>query len=579
MSDPARVLIVAASLGTSARHAPLGAARIVSALKAHPVFAGRIDPKLLAVSASCDPDRLVRDILDRRPRAVGFSVYVWNRDLLLSAARSLRRALPGLILFAGGPEATADPDGIRSEGALNFVVEGEGEESAPPALERALAGADPGSIPGVRAAWPLVGSHARPPDDPAPQRAVDSRARAPDIRPRADLSHVPSPYLDGTLDVSEYGGALWELARGCPFACHFCYESKGCRGVRRFPDERIRAELRAFVQGGAREVFVLDPTFNANPEKAREILTLLRREAPGIHFTFEIRSEFLDAAQARLFGSIPCSVQVGLQSARPEVLAGVGRPGFDRRDFRRRMALLSAAGVVFGLDLIYGLPGDDLAGFRESLDYALSLAPNHLDVFRLSVLPGTALADRAEKLGLVHETRPPYGVLSSPSFSAGDLARAENLARATEVFYTRGRAVGWFLSVLRPLRGKPSAFLEGIVEESRERLGARRTSNATGEPIHKDIEVFQLRILESAYRAAGAENLFPVARDLVTLHGAWTRALAEGETTRLRLSRNPEDLFGPASRDPARLARAVPEKPGVWVVGPGRGGPRIESPG
>ncbi|HRY81922.1 MAG TPA: radical SAM protein, partial [Spirochaetia bacterium] len=400
MTGPVRVLIVAASLGGSARHTPLGAARIVSALKACPASAGKIEPELLAVTVPGDPARLARTALDRRPRAVGFSLYVWNRDLLLAAARDLRRDRPDLVLFAGGPEATADPAGVRAEGGLDFVVEGEGEESAPLALERALAGADPGEVPGVlgsgvpapdgRDREPVVS--ARAPGVPA--RVFGARAREPGVLARAELSRVPSPYLDGTLNVSEYGGGLWELARGCPFACHFCYESKGCRGVRSFPDEVVRAELRAFVRGGAREVFVLDPTFNADPARARDILTLLRREAPGIHFTFEIRSEFLDAAQARLFGSIPCSVQVGLQSARPEVLAVVGRPGFDRKEFRRRTAMLSAAGVVFGLDLIYGLPGDDLAGFRESLDYALSLEPNHLDVFRLSVLPGTVLADR-----------------------------------------------------------------------------------------------------------------------------------------------------------------------------------------
>ncbi len=564
MSGPAKVLVVAAGLGGSARHVPLGAARIVSALRAHPATAGRTDPELLVRLASGASADLVRAIRERGPRAVGFSLYVWNRDLLLAAARDLRRTCPGIVLFAGGPEATAEPEGVLAEGLLDFAVAGEGEESAPLALGRVLAGASPGDLPGIvvpdiRAGEPGVSGGALYDPD-----------REPEVRARADLSRLPSPYLDGTLDVSEYGGALWELARGCPFACHFCYESKGCRGVRRFPDDRARDELRAFVRGGAREVFVLDPTFNADPVKAREILALCRREAPGIHFTFEIRAEFLDPALARLFGAIPCSVQAGLQSARPEVLAEVGRPGFDGAEFRRKMGMLSREGVVFGLDLIYGLPGDDPAGFRKSLDYALSLEPNHLDVFRLSVLPGTVLADRAAALGLEREDRPPYGVRSSPTFPAGDLARAEDLARAADYFYTRGRAVGWFRTVLRPLGGSPSSFLESIAGRVREFAGSRE------DPPHREIEAFQLEILEAAYRSAGAEGLFAGARDLVTLHGAWTRALADGQTTRLRLSRHPDVLFGPASRDLARMVRTVPERPQGWLVRPGREGPVLE---
>lgn len=573
MSGSAKVIVVAAVLGGSARHVPLGAARIVSALRAHPATTGRTDPELLSRRASEAPEALVRAVLDRGPRAVGFSLYVWNRDLLLSAARELRRTCPGAVLFAGGPEAAADPGGVLAEGLLDFVSVGEGEESAPLALGLVLAGGSPGEVPGVLAA----GYGNRAPESGAPAGAPqaglgepETRAREPWTLGQADLSRLPSPYLDGTLDVSDYGGALWELARGCPFACHFCYESKGCRGVRRFPDCLARDELRAFVRGGAREVFVLDPTFNADPAKAREILALCRREAPGVHFTFEIRSEFLDPPLARAFAAIPCSVQAGLQSARPGVLAAVGRPGFDRVDFRRKMGMLSRAGVVFGLDLIYGLPGDDLAGFRESLDYALSLEPNHLDVFRLSVLPGTVLSDRAAALGLEHEERPPYGVRSSPTFSAGDLDRAEALARSVDLFYSRGRAVGWFRTVLRPLRGSPSSFLEDIAGRVREFEGLLE------DPPHGEIEAFQLDVLEAAYRSAGEERLLAAARDLVTLHGAWTRALAEGRTTRLRLSWQPEVLFGPASRDLARLVRTVPERPGGWLVRPGRKGPSVE---
>ena len=552
------VVIAAASLGKSARTVPLGAARIVSSLRAHPALSARISAELVSALAADDAAGLVRSIRARRPWAAGFSLYVWNRDLLLAAARELRRACPGLVLFAGGPEATADPNSVLEEGGLDFVVAGEGEEAAPLALERILDGGSPAAVPGVFSAL-----------------ARDSG----ESRGRPDLARLPSPYLDGTLDIASYGGALWELARGCPFACHFCYESKGGRGVRRFPDSTALSELRAFARAGAREVFVLDPTFNADPAKAREVLALIRREAPGIHFTFEVRAEFLDAALARGFAAIPCSVQVGLESARPEVLAAVGRAGFDRREFRRKTALLSSAGVVFGLDLIYGLPGDDLAGFRDSLDYALALEPNHLDVFRLSVLPGTVLADGADDLALERERRPPYGVLSTPSFPARDLERAEALAGAADLFYSRGRAVGWFPAVLRPLRTRPSAFLESAAGRPAGSIGGSGPSGQSRPAPHLEIEAYQLEVLEAAYRRAGAERLFPLIRDLVTLHGAWSRALAEGETTRLCLSRHPDDLFGPASRDPARMSRAVPEARGEWVVRPGGSGPVVEPRG
>lgn len=572
--SPRAVVIAAASLGRSGRTLPLGAARVVSALRSHPAVSGRLNAVLLAGLATDDAEGLARAVLAHRPWAVGLSLYVWNRALLLSTARALRRADPALVLFAGGPEAGADPAGVIKEGGLAFAVAGEGEEAAALALRRVLDGEPPAGIPGVHAA---AAGRRRSSDAPIQSGRGKNPREPDDSRAQADLALVPSPYLDGVLDVAAYGGALWELARGCPFACHFCYESKGCRGVRRFSDDRALEELRSFVRSGARDVFVLDPTFNADPAKARQMLALIRREAPGIHFTFEARAEFLDAPLARAFAALSCSVQIGLQSARPEVLAAVGRPGFERGAFRRKTALLSAAGVVFGLDLIYGLPGDSLDGFRDSLDFALALEPNHLDLFRLSILPGTVLADGAEALGMERETAPPYRTLSTPDFPARDLDAAETLARVCSLFYCEGRAVGWFLPVLRPLRVRPSAFFERLLG----RIGAFPDARDPSAPPvrHADIEAFQLETLAAAYREAGADRLFPAARDLVRLHGAWSRALAEGERTELSLSRHPDDLFGPASHDLARLVRAARERPGLWIVRPGDRGPILEPKG
>ena len=122
--------------------------------------------------------------------------------------------------------------------------------------------------------------------------------------------------------------------------------------------------------------------------------------------------------------------------------------------------MLFRSGAVFGFDLIYGLPGDTLAGFMESINYAVSLYPNHLELFRLSVLPGTDLHDRAHDLGLVYDVKPPYLVHSTPSFSEQDLFKAEKTAQACNVFYSQGRAVSWFIAVVKLLRINYSKLFE-----------------------------------------------------------------------------------------------------------------------
>jgi radical SAM superfamily enzyme YgiQ (UPF0313 family) len=265
--------------------------------------------------------------------------------------------------------------------------------------------------------------------------------------------------LNHILDTAHYPGLLWQLSRGCGFRCDFCFDSRDRHGVRRFSLQRIEAELRHFSVSGVSQIFVLDSTFNQDVRRAKSILRLIRRITPQIHFHFEVRSEFIDREMAELFAGITCSLQIGLQSADPQVLNEVGR-SFKRNDFVNKTMFLNDVGAVFGFDLMYGLPGDTLDGFRESLDFALGLYPNHLDIFPLAILPGTALAARSESIDLEYLPKPPYTLIRSPGFNSESMNAAHKLAKACDIFYTRGRAVAWFNGVLNPLGLRPSDFLQ-----------------------------------------------------------------------------------------------------------------------
>jgi len=185
---------------------------------------------------------------------------------------------------------------------------------------------------------------------------------------------------------------------------------------------------------------------------------MILKTAPLIHYTFEIRTEFVDSELAGLFAGLHCSLQVGLQSAHPEVLANVNRT-INTVKFAEKILLLNQAGAIFGLDLIYGLPGDTPDGFKESLNYALALRPNHLDIFPLAVIPGTALYDQAESFSLNCLKDAPYTMISSPGFSESEMAQAESLKNACEIFYNRGGATGWMFMALETIGIDPVGFL------------------------------------------------------------------------------------------------------------------------
>jgi len=478
-----KLALVAIHIEPSPRALPLGPAMLASVLRA--AFGEAIQTRVVDAFVDEPAEACAARILASEPELVGFSMYVWNRSQTLAIAALLKAARPGIILFAGGAEATADAAGVLADPAMDFVLPGEGEENIVGAMRRLLQGESPRAI----AEW------ARP-------------------QPVNDLTDLPSPYLDGTLRPEDYGGALWELSRGCPFTCDFCFEARGTAGTRRIPLARVEAELDLFQARGIREVFVLDPTFNYHKVQAKQVLRLIGAKAPGTHFFFEVRSEFLDREMAGLFAAIHCTLQIGLQSAHDDVLRNISR-SFDPEDFESKILLLHQAGVPYGFDLIYGLPGDTLEGFRASVDFAMGLVPNHLDVFRLSVLPGTRLAETAAGLQLRHEPHNPYRVLSSPTFSVADMDQAGRIARACDILYNQGRAVPWFGMLLEPLELRPSEVFEAFAAWVELHPGAA--------PIEAQRGFFR-----ALFEARGERLLGELAADVIACFGHSDRVMEGG---------------------------------------------------
>jgi hypothetical protein len=496
------VVLAAIHVYQSPQAVPLANAFLKTYLTTDEELSGKVSVTLKDFLAGQETATCVAAILANNPDAVGFSMYLWNREKCRDIAIALRRQRPDMTLFAGGPEPTGDPEGVLRDAPFDFLILGEGEI---PFLEAMARLSEEKEIAGIRGiALPQAGGCNTSPE-----------------RPVALLDTIPSPYLAGTLDPATLSGVLWQLSRGCDFGCDFCFDQQGKGSVRLFSLERIRAELALFVRNRVAQVFVLDSTFNRNMQRAKAILRLIGKTAPHIHFHFEARSEFIDAEMAGLFAQATCSLQIGLQSADAEVNRKVGRR-FGRADFARKINLLNEAGAIFGFDLIYGLPGDTLRGFAASLDFAIGLAPNHLDIFPLAVLPGAPLATRARAIRLCHQETPPYTVYSSPGFPARDMARATALATACDIFYSRGKAVAWFGTIIAALDLSPSAFFRDFWHWLK-----RQRGTAVNETDLSDEEIWQAQrsFVSRMYGRRALHDLLPAALDLIDYHYHYAAAL------------------------------------------------------
>lgn len=512
MSGSTKPLVIFTTLliEKSPQALPLGAACVASAVKNDALTKDICSVKLMpfnkedaeyekcAASLDSAASFIAKKIAEQKPAIAAFSVFVWNRLVLEKAASILKSR--GIICIAGGPEVTANP---KSFSDFDFAVTGEGEKKVPSVIKAFLSGIKPGpdffSGSGISL------------EDESLENLSDS------------------PYLDGTLDPAEYGGALWELARGCPFKCAYCYESKGSKKVRQFPMSRIEKELELFAKKNVPQVFVLDPTYNADRSRAEKLINLIAKKTPDTFYYFEARAEFIDRALSRAFTKIPCALQIGLQNADENVLRLVNRP-FNKKTFVKNIGYLNEEGVIFGFDLIYGLPGDTLNGFKESINFALSLYPNNLELFCLSVLPGTDLYDKAESLKLNFQKEPPYHVINTDKFSSADINEAEKLTESCNIFYNSGRAVPWFNTMCKAVHLKPVQFLE----EFSRFLFIQHKSEKDFKS-HKEIEAFQVEFIKALFEKKQKKNLVKAACDIIAFNGAVSRKTDSGISEKLTL--------------------------------------------
>ena len=87
-------------------------------------------------------------------------------------------------------------------------------------------------------------------------------------------------------------------------------------------------------------------------------------------------------------------ISLGVQSAHDCELNCLHRPHTFQQAQRAVAAAREAKIKNISLDLIYGLPNQDMAGWRDTVEQVLELEPEHLSCYGLKVEPGTPLDDR-----------------------------------------------------------------------------------------------------------------------------------------------------------------------------------------
>jgi hypothetical protein len=131
--------------------------------------------------------------------------------------------------------------------------------------------------------------------------------------------------------------------------------------------------------------------------------------------------------------------EIGIQSTHLDVLSEIGRNGNWEKEREIIMMLHEMGNIHLHVDLIAGLPWENIARLRESFNRVFALRCDHFQLGTLKLLPGTAIRKDAEKYGIVYSTQPPYEIIASTWLSREEIAAIKKIARLLDVLYNSHR--------------------------------------------------------------------------------------------------------------------------------------------
>ena len=372
-------------------------------------------------------DDILKDIYLEQPDVVCFSCYIWNISFVRELVPDLKKILPQVEFWAGGPEVSYDAvEFLKKNPAFFGVMVGEGEETfhelAGYYIER-----KPETLSGIRGV------------------AFRDENKGKDIvhtgwRELMDLSKVPFAYSN----LTEFKNRIiyYESSRGCPFSCSYCLSSIDKK--LRFRDiELVKKELQFFIDNKVPQVKFVDRTFNCKHDHAMEIWRYITEHDNGItNFHFEISADLLRAEELALMKTMRpglIQLEIGVQSTNPQTIKAIRRT----MDFEKLKGIVeqihSFGNIHQHLDLIAGLPYEGYESFHKSFCDVYALRPEQFQLGFLKVLKGSHMMEMTGEYQILYKDREPYEVLSTTWLTYGEILGLKMVESMVEVYYNSGQ--------------------------------------------------------------------------------------------------------------------------------------------
>ena len=375
------------------------------------------------------------EISSYEPDVVGIDVHIWNKNYVYSLVNLVRKVMPESIIVLGGPEVSFTVEAAFNECPdADFIVQGEGEEVFASLLDDLENGR---KVASKNIAW----------------RDKDGGIQnAGNLAVVGELAVLPFPYDDINSFKELHKIAYYESTRGCPFSCSYCLSGIS-HYIRRKPLAKVLKELDKFIEADVPLVKFVDRTYNLGEDYYLPIMQHLANRETKTLFHFEIKADLLSQNVLNFLKTVPkgrFQFEIGVQTTNQDTLKAIGRQDDWQILVKNVREILTFGNIHLHLDLIAGLPYEDMLSFKKSFNDVYALRPHMLQLGFLKVLKGSSMSKQAEKYGIVYMDDIPYEVL-----------------RTNYVSYKEMRFLKVFEDVFEHTynSGKFTCFLEHIIKE------------------------------------------------------------------------------------------------------------------
>jgi radical SAM superfamily enzyme YgiQ (UPF0313 family) len=357
---------------------------------------------------------IVEKILSFAPAIVGFGVYIWNVEETTRVVAMLKRVAPHIKIILGGPEVSYEPGEQEIVRLADYLVTGWGDLTFPRLCSEIL-------------------------DGPQPLMKIHAGVQPP-------MADIKLPYaLYSDHDIA-HRTLYVEASRGCPFKCEFCLSALD-KTAWPFGLDTFLGELDALHARGARLFKFVDRTFNLNIKTSLKIMQwfLDKLEAhpdDPVYAHFELVPDHLPEALKEGIAKFPpgaLQFEIGIQSFNPEVQALVSRKQDNAKAADNIRWLCQHSNAHLHVDLIAGLPGEDMGSFARGFDQLVALRPHEIQFGILKRLRGTPIIRHTEEHAMVFDPYPPYTILATKLIDFATMQRLVRFARYWDLVANSGR--------------------------------------------------------------------------------------------------------------------------------------------